>query len=97
MFATNTNTLGGNNADGKAVILLIGAVALATSVAAQSTPPPAAITRTVIATTKLPSVTEVPAYFRAVSVTLPPGEKNIVFAVNGMLYQMSGSTRGRGR
>ena len=50
---------------GKAVILLIGAVALATSVAAQPTPPPAAITRTVIATTKLPTVTEAPLYFRA--------------------------------
>jgi quercetin dioxygenase-like cupin family protein len=77
---------------GKAVILLIGAVALATSVAAQSTPPPAAITRTVTATTKLPTVTEAPLYFRAVSVTLPPGEKSIVSAADGMLYQMSGST-----
>ena len=55
---------------GIAVILLIGAVALAASVAAQSTPPPAAITRTVIATTKLPTVTDAPLYFRAVSVTL---------------------------
>jgi quercetin dioxygenase-like cupin family protein len=77
---------------GKAVILLIGAMALATSVAAQSTPPPAAITRTVTATTKLPTVTEAPLYFRAVSVTLPPGEKSIVSAADGMLYQMSGST-----
>ena len=57
------------------VILLIGAVALATSADAQSTPPPAAITRTVIATTKLPSVTEVPLYFRAVSVTLSAGRE----------------------
>ena len=77
---------------GKAVILLIGAVALATSVAAQSTPPPAAITRTVIATTKLPTVTEAPLYFRAASVTLPPGEKSSVSAANGILYQISGST-----
>ena len=77
---------------GKAVILLIGAVALATSVVAQSTPPPAAITRTVIAATKLPTVTEVPLYFRAVSVTLPPGETSSVSAANGILYQMSGST-----
>ena len=52
------------------VILLIGAVALVTSADAQSTPPPPAITRTVIAATKLPSVTDVPLYFRAVSVTL---------------------------
>jgi quercetin dioxygenase-like cupin family protein len=77
---------------GKAMTMLISAVALATSVAAQPTPPPAAITRTVIATTKLPTVTEVPLYFRAVSVTLPPGEKSSVSATNGILYQMSGST-----
>ena len=75
-----------------AVFLLIGAVALATSVAAQSTPQPATITRTVIATTKLPTVTEVPLYFRAVSVTLAPGEKCGVSAANGILYQMLGST-----
>jgi hypothetical protein len=48
-----------------AVMLLIGAVALATSVAAQATPPPAAITRTVIATTKLPTVTEAPLLFQS--------------------------------
>ena len=67
-------------------------MALSTLVAAQSPPPPAAITRTVIATTKLPSVTEVPLYFRAVSVTLPLGEKSSVSVANGILYQMSGST-----
>jgi hypothetical protein len=77
---------------GKAVILPIAAVALATSVAAQPTPPPAAITRTVIATTQLPTVTEAPLYFRAASVTLPSGEKSSVSAANGILYQMSGST-----
>ena len=77
---------------GKVVILLICAVVLATSVAAQSTPPPVAITRTVIATTKLPTVTEAPLYFRVVSVTLPPDEKSSVAAVDGILYQMSGST-----
>ena len=76
----------------KVVMLLIGAMALATSAAAQSTPPPAGITRTVIATTKLPTVTEVPLYFRAVSVTLPPSEKSSVSAASGILYQMSGST-----
>jgi quercetin dioxygenase-like cupin family protein len=74
----------------KTVILLIGVLALATSVAAQ--PTPTAITRTVIASTKLPTVTEVPLYFRAVSVTLPPGEKSSVSAPDGILYQMSGST-----
>ena len=53
---------------------------------------PAAITRTVVAATKLPTVTEVPLYFRAVSVTLPPGEASTVSAAKGILYQMSGST-----
>ena len=77
---------------GKVVTVLIGAVALSTSVAAQPTPPPAAITRTVIATTKLPTVTDAPLYFRAASVTLPPGEKSSVSAANGILYQISGST-----
>jgi quercetin dioxygenase-like cupin family protein len=76
----------------KAVILLIGVMALATSVAAQPTPPPAAITRTVITTTKLPTVTEAPLYFRAVSVTLPASQKSSLSAADGMLYQMSGST-----
>ena len=75
-----------------AVMLLIGTVALATPAAAQSTPPAAAIIRTVIATTKLPSVTDVPLYFRVVSVTLSPSEKSSVSAANGILYQMSGST-----
>ena len=72
--------------------MLIGAMALSTSVAAQPAPPRAAITRTVIATTKLPAVIEAPLYFRAVNVTLPPGEKNSVSAVDGILYQVSGST-----
>jgi quercetin dioxygenase-like cupin family protein len=46
----------------------------------------------VIATTKLPTVTEVPLYFRAVGVTLPPGEMSSLTAANGILYQVSGST-----
>jgi quercetin dioxygenase-like cupin family protein len=73
-------------------IMMLGALALASSSAAQSTPPPSAITRTVIATTKLPTVTEAPLYFRAVGVTLPPGQTSNVSAANGIVYQMSGST-----
>jgi len=72
--------------------LLFGVLAFATSVAAQSTPPPSDITRTVIAATKLLTVTEVPLYFRAVSVTLPPGEKAGLSASSGIIYQVSGST-----
>ena len=73
-------------------IMALGMVALATTGTAQPTPTPAAITRTVIATTKLPTVTEVPLYFRAVGVTLPPGEMSSLTAANGILYQVSGST-----
>jgi quercetin dioxygenase-like cupin family protein len=73
-------------------ILLLSAVSLTSSAAAQTTPAPSAITRTVIAATKLPTVTDVPLYFRAVGVTLPPSEKSSVSAANGILYQISGST-----
>jgi quercetin dioxygenase-like cupin family protein len=74
-------------------MLLLCATALANLVAAQSPPSPAAITRTVVAATKLPTVTEVPLYFRAVSVILPPGEASTVSATKGIVYQMSGSTQ----
>ena len=73
-------------------ILWLGAMALAGSAAAQTPPAPPAITRTVVAATKLPTVTDVPLYFRAVSVTLSPGEKSAVSAANGILYQITGST-----
>ena len=59
---------------------------------AQTTPAPPAITRTVVAATKLPTVTDVPLHFKAVSITLQPDEKSGVSAANGILYQMSGST-----
>jgi quercetin dioxygenase-like cupin family protein len=72
-------------------LLLLGSVAFATSVTAQSTQPPTEITRTMIAATKLLTVTEVPLHFRAVSVTLPPGAKSVLSAANGILYQISGS------
>jgi quercetin dioxygenase-like cupin family protein len=72
--------------------LLLGAMALATPAAAQTTPAPAAITRTVVAAAKLPTATDAPLHFRAVSVTLSPGEKSGVSAANGILYQISGST-----
>src|SRR5712672_668144 len=73
-------------------IQLLGAVALAASATAQTTPAPPAITRTVVAATKLPTVTDVPLHFKAVSVTLQPGEKSGVSAPNGILYQISGSS-----
>src|ERR1700687_1890599 len=73
-------------------LLLLGAIALPASGAAQPTPAPPAITRTVVAAAKLPAVTEVPLHFKAVSVTLQPNEKSGVSAANGILYQISGST-----
>jgi quercetin dioxygenase-like cupin family protein len=73
-------------------ILLVGAIALAASAAAQTPPAPPAITRTVVAATKLSSVTDVPLHFKVVNVTLPPGAESGVSAANGILYQISGST-----
>src|SRR6202023_2638639 len=73
-------------------LLLLGAIALPASGTAQTSPAAPAITRTVIAATKLPTVTDVPVHFKAVSITLAPNEKSSVSAANGILYQMSGST-----
>jgi quercetin dioxygenase-like cupin family protein len=73
-------------------LLLLGAMALPATGAAQTTPAPPSITRTVVAATKLPTVTDVPLHFKAVSITLQPGEKSGVSAADGILYQMSGST-----
>jgi quercetin dioxygenase-like cupin family protein len=70
-------------------LLLLGAMALPASGTAQTTPAPPAITRTVVAATKLQTVTDAPLHFKAVSVTL---QRSDVSAANGILYQMSGST-----
>jgi quercetin dioxygenase-like cupin family protein len=71
---------------------LLGAMALPVSATAQTTPTAPAITRTVVAATKLPTVTDVPLHFKAVSVTLQPDAKSDVSAASGILYQLSGST-----
>src|ERR1700726_5327361 len=73
-------------------LLLLGAMALPASGAAQTAPAPPAITRTVVAATKLPTITDVPLHFKAVSVTLQPDAKSDVSAASGILYQISGST-----
>ena len=73
-------------------LLLLGAMALPAPGAAQTTPAPSATTRTVLAATKLPTVTDAPLHFKAVSVILQPGEKSSVSATDGVLYQLSGST-----
>ena len=72
-------------------LLLLGAMALPASATAQTTPAAPAITRTVVAATKLPTVTDVPLHFKAVLTTLRPNETPGISAVNGILYQMSGS------
>ena len=73
-------------------IVLLGATAFAAVASAQNAPAPAAITRTLVAAAKLPTVTDVPLYFKAVSVTLPAGATSNVSAGNSILYQLSGST-----
>ena len=72
-------------------IMMLGAMVLPALGVAQTTPP-SAITRTVVAATKLPALTDAPLHFKAVSVTLQPGEKSSVSAADGILYQISGST-----
>src|SRR6266550_4192153 len=74
-------------------LLLLGAMALPASGTAQTTPAAPAITRTVVAATKLATVTDVPLYFKAVSVTLQPEQMSGISPVSGILYQMSGSTQ----
>jgi quercetin dioxygenase-like cupin family protein len=64
---------------------------LTTSVVAQ-TPPPAATARKVVAATQLSTMTDVPRYFKAQSITLAAGEKSRVSGDNSILYQLSGST-----
>ena len=71
---------------------LLGPMVLPAPATAQMIPAAPAITRTVVAATKLPTVTDVPLHFKAVSITLQPDEKSGVSAANGILYQMSGST-----
>jgi quercetin dioxygenase-like cupin family protein len=70
-----------------AIALLVSGQAVAQKPPAQ---PP--ITRTVVAATKLPTVTDRPLLFRALSVTIPPGEKSSVSTADGIVCQMSGST-----
>ena len=64
-------------------LALLGAMALPLSGTAQTEPAPPAITRTVIAAAKLPTVTDVPFYFKAVSITLHPDEMSSISAANG--------------
>jgi quercetin dioxygenase-like cupin family protein len=75
-----------------AIAITLGAAALTVAAAAQTPPAAPAIARTVVAGTKLPSLGNTPLYFRAVSVSIPPGQKISLSAPNSILYQLSGST-----
>jgi len=72
--------------------ILFTVMVLAVSAAAQTVPPPTTTIRKVVAATKLPTVTNVPLYFKVQSITLSPGEKSSVSGTNSVLYQLSGST-----
>jgi len=72
--------------------ILFTAMVLAVSAAAQVAPSPTTTVRKVVAATKLPTVTNVPLYFKVQSIALSPGEKSSVSGINSVLYQLSGST-----
>jgi quercetin dioxygenase-like cupin family protein len=79
-------------AQAKSVLVLVGAMAIGGTAAAQNAATPPTAVRTVIAATKLATVTDTPLYFDVVSVTLAPDQKSGVSKANGILYQLSGST-----
>jgi quercetin dioxygenase-like cupin family protein len=75
------------------LLVVLAALPFCTAAAAQNAPPAPAAVRTVIAATKLPTVTDGPRHFRAVSMTVPPQTKtNLPAAEDGVFYQVSGST-----
>jgi quercetin dioxygenase-like cupin family protein len=74
------------------VLVFLGAAAHSSVVAAQTPPAVPAATRTVIAATKLPTVTDKSLHFKAESITISPGEKRDRSTGDGVLYQVSGST-----
>jgi len=68
------------------------AAALATQAAGETPPAAPAPARTVVASTKLPTVGDTPVHFKAVSVTIPSGATSSVSSNDGIVYQLSGST-----
>src|SRR5438876_6798239 len=71
---------------------LVCVAALAAPALGQTPPPAPATARTVVASTKLPTVGDTPVHFKAVSVTIPSGASSSVSPNNGIVYQLSGST-----
>jgi quercetin dioxygenase-like cupin family protein len=74
-----------------AIAILFTATLVAVSATAQNAPTPAAAVRKVVAATRLPAVTYEPLYFKALSITLSPGEKIDVSGANSIIYALSGS------
>jgi quercetin dioxygenase-like cupin family protein len=74
------------------MIALAGAAGLTLSAAAQTPPAAPAVVRTVVAGTKVSGLDATPLYFKALAVTIPPGEASKVSVSDGILYQLSGST-----
>ena len=72
--------------------LLVCTAAFTASAAGQTPPAAPSVTRTVVASTRLPTVADAPVQFRAVRVTLASGASSRVSASNGFLYQLSGTT-----
>ena len=74
-------------------IALFAVALIAGSATGQTTSPTQVAGRTVIASAKLASVADAPIYFRAVRITLPPGEKSSISAGDGVIFQVAGSTK----
>jgi hypothetical protein len=64
---------------------LFTAMVIAVPAAAQPAPSPTATARKVVAATKLPTVTNVPLYFKVQSIALAPGETSSVSGANSVL------------
>jgi quercetin dioxygenase-like cupin family protein len=71
---------------------LVCAAALAATAAGQTPSAAPATARTVVASTKLPTIGNTPVHFKAVRVTIPSGASSSVSSANGIVYQLSGST-----
>ncbi len=78
---------------GREFIALLSVMAAVWPLCAVAQPAQApAVSRTVVAATKLPSVVETPLYFLALQLSLPSGKTSTLSTSNGILYQLSGST-----
>ena len=75
-----------------AIATALAVTALTLAAAAQTPPAAPTIARTVVAGAKLPSLGNAPLYFKAVSVSIPPGQKISMSPPNSILYQLSGAT-----